>query len=100
MIRKADILDRLKSLIGKELTSENLHEAVFCEEKHKKILRRFHTGTHTYIHYTVHTKVDVEWQTVADITIPGNPYTFQVGIEEINGQVIIHSEPRISFAYL
>ncbi|WP_445492532.1 hypothetical protein [Niallia sp. 03133] len=100
MIKKADILDRLRSLIGKELTSQNLHEAVFCEEKHKKILRRFHAGTHLYIHHKILTKHDLELQTVADITIPGNPYTFRVGLEEIEGRVIVHSEPRISFTYL
>ena len=46
MIKNADIKERLDLLIGKELNSENLHVAVFCEEKHKKMLRRFDVGTH------------------------------------------------------
>jgi hypothetical protein len=100
LISKGDILDRLKLLIGKELTSENLHEAVFCEEKHAKIRRRFHVGTHTYVHYKVYPSPDSDQESYADITIPGNPYTYRIGLEEKEGQLIIHSEPRISFCYL
>ncbi|MGP7817422.1 hypothetical protein [Niallia sp. 01092] len=100
MIKKADILERLKSLIGNELTSQNLHEAVFCEEKHTKIRRRFHAGTRTYLYYKTHIPNDPDVQSFADITILGNPYTYRIGIEEKEGQIIINSEARISFTYI
>lgn len=102
MIRNADVKERLGCLIGKELTSENLHEALFCEEKHKKIRRRFNVGTHTYIQYKmkVHKHLDLDSQSYADISISGNPNTFRVDVEEKDGQVIINSESRISYTYL
>jgi hypothetical protein len=98
MIKKADIIERLGSLIGKELTSENLHEALFCEEKHKKILRRFHVGTHTYIEYKIHQ--DEGSQTYVDITISGSSNTYRLGLEEKDGQLLINSEPRINYSYI
>ena len=98
MIKKADILERLGSLDSKELTSINLHEAMFCEEKHKKILRRFHIGTHTYIQYKIHN--NEKNLSVADITISGSPNTYRLGLKEIDGQLIINSEPRINFSYI
>jgi hypothetical protein len=97
MIKKADILERLGSLVGKELTSTNLHEAVFCEEKHKKILRRFYVGTHTYIQYKI---INEETLSAVDITISGSPNTFRVGLEELDGQWIINSDPRINYSYI
>lgn len=100
MIKKADVLERLTTLIGKELTSENLHEAIFCEEKHRKIIRRFHNGTHTYIQYKIMTDKHTDHTMFADITIPGNPNTFRLRLEEQNGKVIVLSEPRINFSYL
>lgn len=98
MISKADVIERLRTLIGKELTSENLHEAIFCEAKHQKILRRFHVGTHTYVEFKLDKKNEIPGY--VDITIPGNPNTFQVGLEKKDGQLIIVSEPRINFSYL
>ena len=56
MIKNADIKERLDLLIGQELNSENLHVAIFCEEKHKKMRRRFDVGTHTYIQYQIKSK--------------------------------------------
>lgn len=100
MIKNADVKERLGFLIGKELTSENLHEAVFCEEKHKKIKRRFNVGTHTYIQYKMNIHHQLDLPSYADISISGNPNTFRVDIEEKNGQVIINSESRISYTYL
>ncbi|WP_322447943.1 hypothetical protein [Robertmurraya mangrovi] len=100
MISKADVIERLGSMIGKELTSQNLHEALFCEAKHKKILRRFSFGTHTYVQYKVQIDKDTQKPAAVDITIPGNPNTFRVGLVEENGQLIINSEPRINFSYL
>lgn len=97
MIKKADILERLKSLIGNELTSQNLHEAVFCEEKHKKIRRRFHAGTHTYLQYKINISNDSDMRSFVDITIPGNPYTYRMAVEEKEGQIIMNSEARIAF---
>lgn len=100
MIRNAEVLERLRTLQGRELTSENLHNAIFCEDKHKKILRRFNVGTHTYIQYKVKTQEIPEPKTFVDISIPGNPKLFRVEIEEKNGQVIFISEPRMmSFGY-
>lgn len=99
MIKKADVIERLNSLVGKEITSTTLHEALFCEEKHQKILRRYHVGTHTYVQFKVH----IDENNVplhADITIPGNPNTFRVGLEHINGKTLIQSGPRINYAYL
>ena len=100
MIKNADIKERLDKLIGKELTSENLHDAVFCEEKHKKIRRRFHVGTHTYIQYQVKGQEQPDRPSFVDITVSGNPNTFRMGVEEKDGRVIIHSESRVSYMYL
>ena len=100
MIKNADIKERLDLLIDKELTSEILHVAVFCEEKHEKIRRRFNVGTHTYIQYQIKRQEQLDIQTFADIFISGNPNTFRVGVEEKDGQVIINSESRISYTYL
>jgi hypothetical protein len=100
MIKNSDIKERLDLLIGKELNSENLHAAVFCEEKHNKIRRRFDVGTHTYIQFQIKGQEQLDIQSFANITISGNPNTFRVGIEEKDGKVIINSESRISYAYL
>lgn len=100
MIKKGDILDRLKTLIGTELTNENLHLAVFSEAKHQKNLRRFHVGTHSYLKYTVHSHEESNNQAIADIIVLGNPYTYQVGVEVIEGKYIIRTEARISFLYI
>lgn len=98
MIRKTDVIERLNSLIGQELTSDRLHEAIFCEEKHQKILRRYHKGKYTYVHYKIHTYNDRP--PFVDITIPGNPNTFRVGVEERDGKMILQSEARINYSYL
>jgi hypothetical protein len=100
MIKNGDVKERLDFLIGKELSSENLHEALFCEEKHNKIRRRFNVGTHIYIQYQIKVHEQPDSQSYADISISGNPNTFRVGVEEKDGQVIINSESRISYTYL
>ena len=100
MIKNADIKERLDLLIGKELNSENLHVAVFCEEKHKKMLRRFDVGTHNYIQYQIKEQELLDMQAFADISISGNPNTFRIGVEEKDGKFIINSESRISYTYL
>ncbi|RSK25598.1 hypothetical protein EJF36_01000 [Bacillus sp. HMF5848] len=101
MIKNADVIERLSSLIGKELTSETLHETLFCENKHFKIRRRFHVGTHSYIQYKIkEQQQQTDTQLVADILISGNPNTFRVGVDEKNGQLFINSEPRVSYTYL
>jgi len=97
MIKNADIKERLDLLIGQELTSKNLHVAIFCEEKHEKIRRRFDVGTHTYIQYQIKRQEQLDMQSFADISISGNPNTFRVGVEEEDGQVIINSVSRISY---
>ena len=73
---------------------------VFCEEKHKKIRRRFDVGTHTYIQYQIKRQEQLDMQSFADISISGNPNTFRVGVEEKDGKVIINSVSRISYTYL
>ena len=98
MIKKSDVIERLNSLIGQELTSRNLHEALYCEEKHTKILRRYNAGTYTYVQYKIHTGSDMP--PYVDINIPGNPNTFRVRLEERDGRLIIQSEARINFSYL
>lgn len=98
MIRKTDVIERLNSLIGQELTSDRLHEAIFCEEKHQKILRRYHTGKYTYVQFKIHTNND--GQSFVDIIIPGNPNTFRVDAAEMDGKMIIQSEARINYSYL
>lgn len=100
MITKADVLERLGSLSGKELTSEILHKAIFCEDKHKKILRRFEVGTHTYVQFKINKDTNTQSPTFADVTIPGNPNTFRVDLEEQDGKLMILANPRINFSYL
>jgi hypothetical protein len=100
MIHNADIIERLKPLIGQVLTSQTLHEALFCEEKHKKIMRRFSSGKYEYIEYEVKFQDQPNSGLVADITLLGNPNTFRIGVQDINGKFIIHSEPRISYTYI
>lgn len=100
MIKNSDIKERLDLLIGKELNNENLHVAVFCEEKHNKIRRRFDVGTHTYIQFQIKEQDQLDKQSFAYINISGNPNTFKVGVEDKDGQVIINSEARISYTYL
>ncbi|WP_147533338.1 hypothetical protein [Bacillus marasmi] len=98
MISKTDVIERLNSLIGQELTGDRLHEALFCEEKHQKILRRYYKGKYTYVEYKIHTNSD--GPSFVDITIPGNPNTFRVGLEESDEKLIIQSEARINYTYL
>lgn len=93
-------MERLRTLIGKELTSSNLHEAIFSEIKHQKILRRFNVGSHSYIDYQIKKAESDEEKLVVDIKISGNPNTFRMGLEENDEVVIIASEPRISYSYL
>jgi hypothetical protein len=101
MINNADIIERLKLLIGQELTSHTLHEALFTEEKHKKILRRFNSGKYNYIEYKVKIIEQVDSKYVADITLLGNPNTFRIGIiQDSDLKYIIDSDPRISYSYL
>lgn len=100
MIRNADVTERLRSLIGKELTSENLHEALFCEEKHQKILRRYHLGKYTYLEYTLKGTENSHELSFVDITIKGNSNTFRMDIIEKDGQILLNSEARISYNYL
>ncbi|MHC0035367.1 hypothetical protein [Pseudoneobacillus sp. C159] len=94
MINNKDIVDRLELLMGKELTSENLHETIFCEGKHQKILRRFNLGKYSYIQYKIIPP------SFADIVISGNPNTFRIGIKEKDGKHVVNSAPRISYTYL
>ncbi|HYK73399.1 MAG TPA: hypothetical protein VEV44_09800 [Pseudoneobacillus sp.] len=100
MINNADVIERLGLLIGKELTNENLHEALFCEEKHKKIRVRFNLGKYKYIQYNIKVQNHLDFQSYADISISGNPNTFRIGVEQKEGKVIINSDPRISYNYL
>jgi hypothetical protein len=97
MINNTDVIERLGSLIGRELTNVTLHEVIFCEAKHKKILVRFHLGKQTYIHYKINKQNS---DTYADILISGNPNTFRIGIEEKDGSIIVISAPRVSYQYL
>lgn len=97
MIKKSDVIERLNSLIGQELTSRSLHEALYCEEKHNKILRRYNAGTYTYVQHKIHTDSDL--RPYVEVMIPGNPNKFRVGLEEIDGKMIIKSEARINYSY-
>ncbi|WP_216829758.1 hypothetical protein [Alkalihalobacterium elongatum] len=97
MIKKSDIHERLASLIGQELTNENLHNALFCDEKHQKIRRRVSNGTHTYITYKIRNNSN---QPVVDLSISGTPNTYRLALEEKDGKLIIQSEPRINFSVL
>lgn len=94
MINKKDAIERLGGLLDKELTKESLHEALFCEDKHMKVLRRFHLGKQSYVEYKI------KDQSYADILILGNPNTFRLGIEERDGKLIVNSSPTISYSYL
>jgi hypothetical protein len=98
MINKADVMERLSLLMGKELNSSTLHEGLFCEGKHQKVLRRFHLGKQTYVEYKLHLKENGD--SYADILVLGNPNTFRLGVEEKEGKVVINSIPRISYTYL
>jgi hypothetical protein len=100
VINNADIIDRLGLVIGQELSCHTLHEALFCEKKHKKILRRFNSGKYHYIEYKVKIQEQPTIGHVADISLLGNPNTFRIGIHNIDGKFIITSEPRISYSYL
>ncbi|WP_442599831.1 hypothetical protein [Neobacillus sp. D3-1R] len=100
MINNPDIIERLGLLIGKELTDKSLHETIFCEAKHKNILRRFGLGKRTYIQSKLIIQDNPDSPSFADISILGNPNTFRVGIEEKEGKIIINSDPRISYTYL
>lgn len=101
MINNSDTIERLRSMIGQELTSHTLHEALFTEEKHKKILRRFNSGKYNYIEYTVKIQEQAESTYVADITLLGNPNTFRIGIiQDSDRKFIIYSDPRISYSYV
>ena len=98
MIQNADVIERLGTLIGREITDENLHEALFCEKKHQKVLVRFQLGKHSYVHFK--TPLEKSNATYADIKISGNPNTFRVRIEQENDQWIVHSEARVSYEYI
>ncbi|MEB1809621.1 MAG: hypothetical protein LPK26_20390 [Bacillaceae bacterium] len=100
MIKKSDIHERLASLIGQELTNENLHDALFCDEKHIKIRRRVRNGTHSYLNYKVRSAPTNNGQPVVDITISGTPNIYRLALEEKDGKLIIQSEPRINFSVL
>jgi hypothetical protein len=97
MINNADVIERLGSLVGRELTNVTLHEVIFCEDKHKKILVRFNLGKHIYIHYKINKQNS---DTYADILISGNPNTFRIGVEEKDGSILVISAPRVSYQYL
>jgi hypothetical protein len=100
MISNADVIERLGGLLERELTIESLHEAIFCEPKHQKLLRRFALGKYVYIEYKIKNEVQPNSHTVADIEIVGNPNTFRVGIESRDGTIMVTSEPRVSYSYL
>lgn len=100
MIRNADITERLRGLIGKELTCQNLHEAIFCEEKHQKMMRRYHLGKYTYLEYKLKTNENSTEPAFVDITITGNSNTFRMNIIEKDGQILFDSDARISYNYL
>ncbi|GAE35971.1 hypothetical protein [Halalkalibacter akibai] len=100
MINKADVLERLKTLVGKELSSRNLHEALFCEKNDSKRLRRFNAGTHTYVDFKIYSAKGSEETTYALIKIPGNPNTFKMDLTEKEGNILIQSEPKINYSYL
>ncbi|MFA9556768.1 hypothetical protein ACERII_05660 [Evansella sp. AB-rgal1] len=99
MIKKAVVLTRLRTLIGKELSSSNLHEALFCEEKHQSILRRFHAGTNTYVTYKLITEADSDQPPYAIISVPGNPQPYLLTLMEKEGKYIIQSEPKIRYSF-
>jgi hypothetical protein len=100
MINKADILDRLRALVGKELTIQNLHKALFCEDKDWKRLRRFNSGTHTYLEYKVHIDSNSNKPPFTVIKVLGNPNTFRMDLEEKEDKIIICSEPKINYSYI
>jgi hypothetical protein len=100
MINKADVIERLGSLVGKKLNNQNLHEGLFCEVKHQKLLRRFNLGKYSYIEYKIKEQEHPVIRYVVDISLTGNPNTFRMDLIEIDGKFIIHSEPRISYSYL
>jgi hypothetical protein len=100
MIKNADVVERLGLLIGMELTNDYLHEVLFCEGKHKKIRVRFNLGKQIYTQFKVSPKKETEVSSYADISILGNPNTFRIGVEEIDGKVIVNSAARVSYTYL
>lgn len=101
MISNADVVERLRSLIGQELSSNILHETIFCEAKHQKVLRRFHLGKYTYLEYKIKEQDGIDTpSSFVDISITGNPNTFRMGVENKDGKLIITSEPRVSYVYI
>ena len=100
MIQNGDIQDRLNGLIGKELTDEQLHEALFCEKKHKKLLVRFQLGKQSYVKFKTRFLNNPEMTPHADIHVLGNPNKFSVKVEQKDGKVIVISEARVNYNYL
>lgn len=99
MIKKADILERLTTLMEKELTSENLHKALFCEEKDKKKIKRFQQGKQSYVQFKIR-KVEEQNTHYGDITVMGNPNIFTIELDEKGGKMLVHSEPKLKYSYL
>ena len=79
------------------MTDNNLHEALFCEKKHKKLLVRFELGKHSYVDFNI--VQDRDEQTYADIIISGDPNTFRVPIEKKDSKWFIQPEARINYEY-
>lgn len=100
MIKNSDVTERLRKLIGSELSCRNLHEALFCELKHEKIMRRYNKGKYTYLNFKVKSSEDLATPSVVNINIIGNPNTFQMDIVEKEGLYYLNSEARISYTYL
>ncbi|MBU9720037.1 MULTISPECIES: hypothetical protein [Bacillaceae] len=105
MIKKAEILERLNTLVGEELTDNSLHEALFCEDKDHKKLRRFYKGKHQYVKYKLrkgkadNSPLSSPTPTV-DITVLGNPNIFTAEVVEYDGRIIIQSKPKIKYSYI
>ncbi|WP_096153927.1 MULTISPECIES: hypothetical protein [Bacillus] len=100
MIQNGDITERLNGLIGKELTDEHLHEALFCEKKHKKLLVRFQLGKQSYVKFRTRFLDHLEMTPHAEIHVLGNPNKFSVKVERKNDKVFIISEARVNYNYL
>ena len=100
MIQNGDIQERLKDLIGKELSDEQLHQALFCEKKHKKLLVRFELGKQSYVKFRARFLDNPAMPSYADIHVMGNPNKFSVKIAKVDEKIVVTSDARINYNYL
>jgi hypothetical protein len=86
MIKTSTALELLTHLLGEELTSTNLHEALLVEPEHKKALQRFWDKKAAYVTFSVHEFDAQKW---ASISISGSPDLIRLRLNEIGHKLIV-----------